>query len=113
MTKLASTDLDELVVYDSARQIVWAMQAVAQELKELGDPLPEDIAKRIDNLGEPETSTLRTWLPAGRKHAIFPENLRTDLELKANYSAVKLHTLLQEIAEQLARQPEPAKVAVR
>ncbi len=113
LSMLAATEHDRLVVYDSARQIVWAMQVISTELKELGEPLPESLAQKIDALGVPEVSSLRTWLPAGRKHAIFPENLRIDLELKQSYSPGKLQTLLQEVAEQLAAMPLPANVAKR
>jgi mono/diheme cytochrome c family protein len=98
---------DKLVVYDSARQVVWAIQAVAAELEAMGEPLPPALAAKITSLGDPAISGLDPILPAGRQVFIYPEKLNEDLERRATYSPEKLAALLAEIATDIAKPQAP------
>lgn len=103
---LAETPREEVFVYDAARQVVWAMQVVARELREEGAPLEEELERRITELGQPSAETgstgIAATLPAGRQSFIYPANLRADLERRAAFDPDEFVARLREIRERLA-----------
>ncbi len=103
-SKVYDTDHQEsrLLTYDSARQVVWAIQAIAAELESEKTPLPDPLVKKIADLGNPLVTGIETELPAGRQVFIYPENLNAELTRKAAYSPDKLAAMLAEIATDMA-----------
>jgi len=107
--RLATTPKEKLLVYDSGRQVVWAIQAIAAELEAVGEPLPAEFTAKIAALGDPAVTGIEATLPAGRQVFIYPENLNADLARKANYSpdrlAENLAVIAKEIVVRAAAQP--------
>jgi hypothetical protein len=97
--QLALTPEDQLLVYDSARQIVWAIQSIAKELQENGEPLPDELSTLIRSLGDASVTGIDSTLPAGRQVFIYPTNLNEDLQRKASFDPRELSKHLQTIAQ--------------
>lgn len=97
--QLALTPEDQLLVYDSARQIVWAIQSIAKELQENGEPLPDELSTLISSLGDASVTGIDSTLPAGRQVFIYPTNLNEDLQRKASFDPRELSKRLQTIAQ--------------
>lgn len=97
--QLSLTPEDQLVVYDSARQIVWAIQSIAKELQENGEPLPDELSTLISSLGDASVTGIDSTLPAGRQVFIYPTNLNEDLQRKASFDPRELSKRLQTIAQ--------------
>jgi len=104
--RLATTPKEKLLVYDSGRQVVWAIQAIAAELEAVGEPLPAEFTAKIAALGDPAVTGIEATLPAGRQVFIYPENLNADLARKANYSPDRLAENLMVIASEIVVRPE-------
>ncbi len=102
---LAQTPSDKLLVYDSARQVVWAIGAIAAELEAAGEPLPQNLAAMIASLGEPTIAGIETTLPAGRKTFIYRANLDAELERKAAFDIQVLRPKLDMIAREIVIKP--------
>lgn len=96
--QLSLTSEDQLVVYDSARQVVWAVQAIAKELQENGEPLPDELSTLISSLGDASVTGIDSTLPAGRQVFIYPTHLSEDLKRKASFDPRELSKRLQTIA---------------
>lgn len=112
--RLANTPKTKLLVYDSGRQIVWAIQAIAAELESVGEPLPAELAAKIAALSDPAVTGIEATLPAGRQVFIYPENLNADLERKASYLPDRLAENLAAIAKEIVVLPTSSPpVAVR
>jgi hypothetical protein len=106
--RLALTPKDDLLVYDSARQVVWAIQAVTAELDAKGEPLPPALVQKIKDLSEPKTAGVDTVLPAGRQVFIYSSNLNADLERRAAYTPDTLAEKLAVIAKEIATPALPS-----
>ncbi|MGV3483394.1 MAG: multiheme c-type cytochrome [Planctomycetaceae bacterium] len=107
--RLALTPKDRLLVYDSARQVVWAIQGIAAELESEGEPLPVSLAQKIAALSDVSLTGVDTALPASRQKFIYPEHLNAELERKAAFSADRLAGQLQAIAQEIVvRPPAPS-----
>ncbi len=102
---LVRTPADRLITYDSARQVVWAIRVIAQEMEAEGVPLKAGVQKLIDNLDQPEIAAdrlgLTTVLPAGRDRFIYPDGLRADLERRSHFNSELLEERLREINRML------------
>lgn len=97
LLELTKTPVDRLMTYDSARQVVWAIQTIASELSREGRPLKSAPAELVRSLGQPDAAGINAKLPSGRKVFIFPDELRMDLELRANYDPQRLKAQLDQI----------------
>ena len=97
LLSLARTRESQLLTYDSARQVAWGMQLVADEMKQEGSPLSPQIQSVIDSLSNGAAGTgIETTLPAGRQVFIYPVNLEDDLQRRAAYDrTVFVQKLLQ------------------
>ncbi len=93
---------DDLLTYDSARQVVWAIQTIARELQEEGTPLDPQVMAIVQSLGEPQTAGITAEIPAGRKQFIYPEALKQDLQRRANFRPARLKMQLNQINRLLA-----------
>jgi|GEM_PF-2145786 len=111
--RLASTPKDKLLVYDSGRQIVWAIQVIAEELAKQGEPLPEALAAKIAALSDASETGIEAKLPAGRQVFIYPDNLYEDLNRKSAYSSDELAERLAVIAKEIEVRPAVPAVAAR
>jgi hypothetical protein len=109
---LARTPKEELMTYDSARQVVWAMQTIADELEAEGAPLPEPVALSVRALGDGTTAGVTAKLPAGRQQFIFADELRADLERRAQYNPAVLAARLSQLNQMLAALPGPTSTLV-
>ncbi len=98
---LAQTPTDKLLVYDSARQVVWAIRVIAAEMEAEGIPLDDPLKQLIAGLDQPQIAPgsigLSTTLPAGRQKFIYPDGLRGDLDRRANFDPDTLEARLREI----------------
>jgi hypothetical protein len=98
---LAKTPASRLLTYDSARQVVWAMRVIADEMEAEGTPLNPALRKLIAGLNEPKIAPasigLATKLPAGRQQFIYPDGLRADLERRDKFNPDELIERLVEI----------------
>jgi hypothetical protein len=117
LRKLASTPSDDLLTYDAARTVVWAMQTIAKELREASQG-SEDSEKMkalealVMDLGDPAITGLKSELPSGRQQFIYADALATDLRLRANYSPSRLMTMLNRVSQMLAvARQDPSKFA--
>ena len=102
---LASTPVDQIITYDSARQVVWAMQAISSELQSKGHGLTPNIEQLIAQLDQPTigdgNTGIATQLPSGRTQFIYEQGLKEDLERRAAFDPDLLKSRLQEIDEAL------------
>ena len=105
--RLALTPKEDLLVYDSARQVVWAIQVIAAELVEKGEPLPDELAAKVAGLSETSATGIDVELPAGRQTFIYAENLNKDLEHRAKYSPDALSERLAVIANEIVVRAAP------
>ena len=99
MRELGKTDPSKIVAYDAARQLVWAIEVIAEELQTKSEGLPEPVQEAVMQLKDPKSSGLSLDLPAGRGQFIFPDYLSADFERRANFSPEPLVPHLQAIAE--------------
>ena len=115
--QLATVDSKgSLASYDSARQIVWALQTIERDLKQHGMP-DTNWSELIRGLREvkkegSETALppgrqqyiypvgIKTALPSGRHQFIYPNGLREELRLRQNYDCERLYNVLQQISDQ-------------
>ncbi len=101
---LARTNESQLLTYDSARQVAWGMQLVADEMKQEGSPLSPQIQTLIDSLSNGASGTgIETILPAGRQVFIYPKNLEEDLQRRANYDRTVFVQRLRQLNGIIAR----------
>jgi hypothetical protein len=98
---LARTPSSRLISYDAARQVVWAMQVIADEMEAEEAPLDPRVKKMIANLDQPEVADGKTGvaakLPAGRDKFIYAQGLRADLQRRAAFNPGVLVSRLREI----------------
>ncbi|HEY6565828.1 MAG TPA: hypothetical protein VIY86_15195, partial [Pirellulaceae bacterium] len=89
--------------YLSARQVVWAIQRLDQELNDHQSPLPAAARATIQSLGQSADSRLSivTKLPAGRQLLIVSDYLRDELDRRANYVPNSLQQQLLTLQSQL------------
>lgn len=72
LAQLLDSPLEALLDYNSARQIIWGIQVIDEDLAERQLPLPPEVRQRIDALGEQaESVTIATRLPSGRGGLLF------------------------------------------
>lgn len=102
---LSRTPEDKLVTYDAARQVVWAMQTIVEELAAEGLPVNEQVAAIVKSLGEPATAGIETKIPSGRKTFIYPKGLEADLQRRADFSPARLQMRLNQINQMLVAMP--------
>ncbi|MFG0255663.1 MAG: hypothetical protein ACF787_11315 [Rhodopirellula sp. JB053] len=96
---IAGTDEAKLLTYDSARQAVWAINAISSELNRSNSPLDAEVQSTIEQLNDSDITGLDTDLPSGRKQYIFPEHLQAELARRATFRPDALADLLQTIAD--------------
>jgi hypothetical protein len=98
---LAQTPGKRLLTYDAARQVVWAMQTVAAEMKAQGAALDPNIDRMIAQLSEPQVGDGRTGieteLPAGRDRFIYEKGLQADLNRRNAFDSSVLESRLRAI----------------
>lgn len=111
--RLALTPKEMLLVYDSSRQVVWAIQAIAAELESQGEPLPAELVQKIAALSDVATTGLETKLPASRQLFIYPDHLNAELQRKAAYTPDRLAANLAIIAAEIVVRPTAPAVAQR
>lgn len=96
---LSRTPKEKLLTYDAARQVVWAMQTIVDELDSEGFPVEPRIVEIVKSLGDPDVTGIESRIPAGRKSYIFPNGLATDLRFRASFQPDRLKSLLNQISE--------------
>lgn len=105
LISLAQTPGEQLVTYDSARQVAWAMRLVAGELAAEGSPLDAETGALIASLDQPEpgaeSTGIATTLPAGRQVFIYPENLQADLHRRAEFDPEVFIRRLRQVGQAL------------
>ena len=112
LRQLTETPQSRLFTYDAGRQVVWAMQTIADELTENGVPLNPNVVRTIRRLGDPETVGINAKLPSGRKVYIYPGELGDDLKRRAAYDPVKLKAQLDQIRQELMAWAHPSRPAI-
>ncbi|MGI9474353.1 MAG: hypothetical protein ACR2NZ_22620, partial [Rubripirellula sp.] len=102
---LLDTPTEQIITYDSARQVVWAIRAISSELNAMGQGLPPEVEQMIQELDQPATGDgkigIATQLPAGRSEFIYERGLREDLERRAAFDPDRLAERLRTIATAL------------
>ncbi|MDG2223916.1 MAG: multiheme c-type cytochrome [Rubripirellula sp.] len=112
LQKLAQTPKNALLTYDAARQVVWAIQTIVDEMKSEGALQPDDpILQAAIDLGDASVSGLSSALPSGRKEFIYA-TLKGDLERRENYNPAKLKQQLTQFGKLLGV-TQNAKLSVR
>ncbi len=120
LLSLARTNENQLVTYDAARQIAWAMQLVAQEMSDEGSPLSPEIQSLIDSLSSHESDPaadaggtgIDTKLPSGRQVFIYPRNLQADLARRAKYDRTEFVNRLRELNRKITNSPRSASLMI-
>jgi hypothetical protein len=101
LRRLASTPEEKLLTYDSARQVVWAMQTIATEFAKKKSPLDPQAVEIIESLGKPKMTGVDANIPSGRKQFIYPKSLKKDLALRADFDPARLKGRLSQIHQKL------------
>ncbi len=104
---LSTTPEDKLLTYDSARQVVWAIQMVAKELRDEAASLDADTEAIIAKLGDAELTGIESKLPAGRQQFIYPDELASDLERRSAFEPSRLKRQLNELHQRLVAAVQP------
>ncbi|MFK8115501.1 MAG: multiheme c-type cytochrome [Rubripirellula sp.] len=91
-----------IFTYDSARQVIWAMQTIVREMKQKGAPIDAQVSTIVMALGDESTAGVAAKIPSGRKQFIFPTSLEADLNRRANFSPSRLKTQLNRINQLLS-----------
>ena len=99
---LSQTPTDDLLAYDSARQVAWAIQVITSELADHGEPLPQGVVKLAQSLGDPPSTGVASQLPSGRGEFIFPAGLRDDLQRRATFNPDRLKAQLDRMRDLLS-----------
>lgn len=100
---LSRTTTQHLLTYDSARQVIWAMQTIAAELASAGSPLDPATALMIESLGDSATTGVEAAIPSGRKQFIYRDALMADLKLRGEFDPAALAEKLDLIESRLAQ----------
>jgi hypothetical protein len=87
---------DEVLDYDSARQIVWAFQAIYHDL----EPKPNDAA--IQKIFHALAGELKLDLPSGTERTVVSE-LAEQWKKVGEYNPYRFQSLVAELAKQLPR----------
>ncbi|QDT04190.1 hypothetical protein K227x_25790 [Rubripirellula lacrimiformis] len=103
---LTRTPKQRMLTYDSARQVVWAVQTIADELRSEGSPLDPAIEKQIADLGVASVTGVEAALPSGREQFIYPKALEADLVHRAAFEPDRLVQALTRIRNQLVAQSD-------
>ena len=101
---LLGTPEQNLLDYQAARQLVWAIQAVDQDLADVGQPLESSLRVGIANLGLHASEVLiATTLPAGRENRVtIPDNfLEEELNRIRSYDVAALTSKLLALRSEL------------
>ena len=101
LSELSKTPQDKILTYDSARQVVWAMQTIVRELEANKAAIDPPIVMMIKSLGEYDTAGIEAEIPAGRTAFIYPESLNADLQRRANFRPDRLVAKLERIHQLL------------
>ena len=101
LKQLALTPESEMVTYDSARQIVWAIQTIVRELQANNAAIDPQVVALAKSLGEPEATGIEAVIPSGRAAFIFPESLESDLQRRADFRPAQLAAKLREMSQML------------
>lgn len=101
LTGLSQTNTERLLTYDSARQVVWAMQTIVREMEDENAPLSPQISMIVKSLGQYETAGIEAAIPSGRKAFIYPKSLDQDLQRRAVFNPARLRAKLQQIRQLL------------
>ena len=113
---IAGTSANDVLTYDSARQVVWALRVIAAESLSSGRGLPGNLNTLIAGLDEPIIATdktgIATAIPSTREKFIYAENLREDLKLRAAFEPDVLGQRLKMIYDEIESLLPPATVAV-
>ena len=99
---LSQTPTDDLLAYDSARQVAWAIQVITSELADHGEPLPQGVVKLAQSLGDPPSTGVASQLPSGRGEFIFPAGLRDDLQRRGTFNPDRLKAQLDRMRDLLS-----------
>lgn len=103
LQSLVATPPDNYVTYDSARQLVWAIETVVDELEEVSPGrLTDDVVKQAKSLSNAKISGVSSDLPSGREKSIFPDFLTNNLIERANFDSSKLRSRLDELNKALS-----------
>jgi hypothetical protein len=100
LTGLSRVPQERIVTYDSARQVVWAIQTIVREMEAKGATVPPQILAIVNDLNEAQTG-IEVQIPSGRKTFIYPTELEADLQRRANFSPVRLKAKLDQINQLL------------
>lgn len=98
---LTQTPIEELIDYQAARQILWAIQVLAKDL-EKSEGLSPQARRTIEELGSTKDGQFVSLkLPATRSQSIFSGFTLEELKRMANYKPQQLFEQLQRLSEQL------------
>ncbi len=106
---LSQTSSDDLLTYDSARQVVWAIQVISNELADHGEPMSPGLLEIAQSLGDPSSTGVVSRLPSGRGEFIFPAGLREDLQRRAAFRPDRLRAQLDRMHDLLASRRLPRR----
>jgi hypothetical protein len=113
MKKLTQTSKDKLLDYHAARQVIWAIRVVDNELSVKNASLPAATRDAVAKLGQQDKQILvSASLPAGRNSSLYPKQtapseigfLTDELERIRQYDAQAaslIHSQLRALGEQL------------
>ena len=99
---LSRTPSHRMLTYDSARQVVWAIQTIAAELKAEGEPIDAQTQAIVDSLGDPAVTGIESKIPAGRQQFIYRDALDADLKRRSAFDPATLKAKLTQVGSQLA-----------
>ncbi|MCA9212643.1 MAG: hypothetical protein KDB27_06250, partial [Planctomycetales bacterium] len=77
---------DELITYDSARQLIWALQSIAKDFKGRRE-IPHELVKKLKS---PAVSTVLGDIPSTQDWEIFPAHVRKDLNQRPKFDVSQL-----------------------
>ncbi|MCM2374621.1 cytochrome c family protein [Aporhodopirellula aestuarii] len=97
---IAETDGSRLLTYDAARQAVWAVDVMTQELQRVNGSVSDSVKATVSQLHETELTGLDTDLPSGRKQFIYPDYLGVELKRRAQFNPDALVDLLHRLGNE-------------
>lgn len=94
---LTQTNAGEIISYDAARQLVWAIDVIAKELADEPGALPGEAQRGIEQLRQVDQFGLELDLPSGREQSIYPDSLRQDFKRRAAFTPDALASHLKSL----------------
>ncbi len=102
LVALTQTEEKNLIDYQTARQMNWAIRGIDSELNFRGSPLQDLVRKRIAQLGiSSGVIQVESEIPGSQTREIFPAFVDAELKRQSQYDSRQFHIQLQSVRDAL------------